>query len=104
MLGLSVFLVLSCMSSLYTLEINPLSVVSFALIFSHSEGCLSTLPTVSFAKEKALKFNQVPLLYFFYFHYPTRWVIEDLALIYVIGCSAFVSSRVLSFPVLHLGL
>ena len=34
---------------------------------------------------KAFKFNQVPLVYFcFYFHYSWRWVIEDLALIYVI--------------------
>ena len=37
---LFVFLVLSCMSCLYILEINPLSVVSFAIIFSHSESCL----------------------------------------------------------------
>ena len=34
------FLVLSFMSCLHILEINPLSVVSFAIIFSHSEGCL----------------------------------------------------------------
>ena len=40
LIGLFVLLVLSCMSSLYILEINPLSVVSFAIIFSHSEGCL----------------------------------------------------------------
>ena len=40
--GLFVFLVLSCMSCLYILETNPLSVVSFAIIFSHSEGCLFT--------------------------------------------------------------
>ena len=39
------------MSCLYILEINPLSVVSFAIIFSHSEGCLFTLPMVSFSKE-----------------------------------------------------
>ena len=38
-IGLFVFLILSCMSCLYILEVNPLSVVSFALIFSHSEGC-----------------------------------------------------------------
>jgi len=38
LIGLFVFLVLSCMSCLYILEINPLSVVSFAIIFSHSEG------------------------------------------------------------------
>ena len=35
------FLVLSCMSCLYILEINPLSVVSFAIIFSHSEVVFS---------------------------------------------------------------
>ena len=46
-----VFLVVSCMSCLYILKIHPLSVVSFAIIFSHSEGCLFTLPTVSFSKE-----------------------------------------------------
>ena len=43
LIGLFVFLALSCMSCLYILEINPLSVVSFASIFSHSEGCLFTL-------------------------------------------------------------
>ena len=47
--GLFVFLALSCMSCLYILEINPLSVDSFAIIFSQSEGCLFTLLIVSFA-------------------------------------------------------
>ena len=37
LIGLFVFLVLSC---LYVLEVNPLSVVSFAIIFSHSKGFL----------------------------------------------------------------
>ena len=37
-IGLFVFLVLISMSYLYILEINPLSVVSFAVIFSCSEG------------------------------------------------------------------
>ena len=49
LIGLFVFLVLSCMNCLYILEINPLSIVSFAIIFSHSEGCLFTLLAVSFA-------------------------------------------------------
>ena len=49
LIGLFVFLVLSCMSCLYILEVNPLSVVSFATIFPHSESCLSTLLIVSFA-------------------------------------------------------
>ena len=49
-----VFLVLTCMSCLYNLEINPLSVVSFAIILFHSEGYLFTLLTVSFAVQKLL--------------------------------------------------
>ena len=53
-IGLFVLLVLSCMSCLCILEINPLSVVSFAIIFSHSEGCLFTLLIVSFAVQKLL--------------------------------------------------
>ena len=52
LIGLFVFLVLSCMNCLYTLEINPLLVVLFAFIFSHSEGCLFTLFIVSFAVQK----------------------------------------------------
>ena len=38
LIGLFVFMVLSYMSCLYILEINPLPDVSFAIIFSHSEG------------------------------------------------------------------
>ena len=54
LIGLFVFLVLSCMSCLCILEINPSSVVSFAIIFSYSEGCLFTLLIVSFAVLKFL--------------------------------------------------
>ena len=39
-LGLFVLLLLSCISSLYILEIKPWSVVSFANIFTHPLGCL----------------------------------------------------------------
>ena len=52
LIGLFVFLALSCMSCLYILEINLWSVVSFAVIFSHSEGCLFTLLIVSSAVKK----------------------------------------------------
>ena len=64
MIGLFVFLVLSCMSCLYILEANPLSVVSFAIIFSNSEGCLFTLLMAScfLCCAKAFKFNQAPLV------------------------------------------
>ena len=45
---------MSCRSSLYIFEINSLSIASFAIIFSHSEGCLFTLLTVSFVVQKLL--------------------------------------------------
>ena len=48
------FFVLSCISSLYILEINPLLVTSFANIFSQSVGCLFILLMVSFAVLKLL--------------------------------------------------
>ena len=54
LIGLFVFLALSCMSCLYILEINPLSIVSFVIIFSHSEVCLFTLLVVPFVVQKLL--------------------------------------------------
>ena len=52
LIGLFVFLVLSCMSCLTILEIDPLSVGSFAIIFSHSEGCLFPLLIVTSVVQK----------------------------------------------------
>ena len=52
LIGLFVFLALSYVSCLYILEINPLSAGSFAVSFSHSEGCLFTLFIVSFSVQK----------------------------------------------------
>ena len=49
-----IFLELSCRSCLYIFEINSLSVVSFAIIFSHSEGCLFTLLIFPFVVQKLL--------------------------------------------------
>ena len=57
LIGLFVFLVLSCRSCLYIFEMSPLSVASFAVIVSHSESCLFTLIIVSFAMQKLFKFN-----------------------------------------------
>ena len=88
--GLFVFLVLNYMSCLCILEINPLPVVSFAIIFSHSEVCLFTLLVVSFAVQQLLSLIRFHCLLLFCFHYSRRWVIENLALIYVIECSAYV--------------
>ena len=64
LIGLFVFLTLSCMSCLYILEINPLSVVSFVIIFSHSEGYLFTLLIISFAMQKLLSLIRSHLFIF----------------------------------------
>ena len=64
LIGLFVFLVLSYMSCLYILEINPLSIVSFAITFSHYEGCVFTLFVVSFAVQKLLSLIRSHLLIF----------------------------------------
>ena len=81
---LFVFLVLSCISCLYILEINPLSVVSFAVVLPFW-GLSFHLAYSFLCCAKAFRFNQVPLVYFcFYLHYSRRWIREDLALIYVI--------------------
>ena len=67
LIGLFVFLVLSCISCLYILEINPLSAVSFAIIFSHSEGCLFTLLIVALAVQKLLNLIRFLFLLLFLF-------------------------------------
>ena len=60
------------MSSLYILEINPLSVVSFAVIFSHSEACLFTLLIDSFAVQKLLNLIRSYLLTFVFIYRELR--------------------------------
>ena len=70
LIGLFVFLILSCMSCLYILEINPLSIALFANIFSHSEGCLFVLFMVSFAVQKLLSLIR-PHLFIFVFIFIT---------------------------------
>ena len=67
-------------------EINSLSVASFAIIFSHSEGCLFTLLIVSFDVQKLLSLIRSHLFICFYFQYSGRWVIEDPAVMYVGEC------------------
>ena len=64
LIGSFIFLVLSFMSCLYIFEINPLSVASFAITFSQSEGCLFTLLIVSFIVQKLLSLVRSHLLIF----------------------------------------
>ena len=59
-----VFLVLSCMNCLYNLEINPLLVVSFAVLVSYSESCLFILFIVSFTVQKLLSLIRSHLFIF----------------------------------------
>ena len=55
--ALFVFLMLSCMSCLYVLNINPLSVRSFANILSHSVDCLFYFVNDFLCCAKDFKFN-----------------------------------------------
>ena len=57
MIRLFAFLILSCLSCLCTLEIKLLSIVSFAIIFSHSEGFLFVLFMDFSAVKNLFKFN-----------------------------------------------
>ena len=89
LIGSFIFLELSCRSCLYIFEISCLSVASFTIIFSHSEGYLFTLLTVSFAVQKLLSLIRSHLFTFVFISVTLggtsrRYVIEDLALIYVI--------------------
>ena len=64
LIGLFIFLELSCRRWLYIFEINSLSVVSFAIIFFHSEGCFFTLFMVFFAVQKFLSLIKSHLFIF----------------------------------------
>ena len=63
-IGLFVFLLLSCMSYLYILEIKPLSIISFANIFSQSVGCLFVLFMVSSAVRRLVSLIRSHLFIF----------------------------------------
>ena len=85
LIGLFVFVILSCMNSLYILEINLCQFLSFAISFSHSEGCLFTLLIVSFTVQKLSSLSL--FVYFcFYFHASGRWSEKDTAIIYLCFC------------------
>ena len=70
LIGSFTFLELSCRSCLYIFEVNSLSVVSFAIVFSHSVGCLFTLLIVSFIVQKLLSLISFRL---FLLLFPLLW-------------------------------
>ena len=64
LIGSFIFLDLSYRSCLYIFETSCLSVASFGIIFSHSEGCLFTLLIVSFLLQKLLSLIRSHLFIF----------------------------------------
>ena len=69
-IGWLIFLEVSCRSCLYIFEISCLSVASFAIIFSHSEGCLFTLLIVSLVAQNLLSLIRSHL---FLLLFPLLW-------------------------------
>ena len=61
---LFIYFILSCMSCLYILEMNPLLVASVANVFSQPMGCLFVLFVVSFAVPKFLSLLRSHLFIF----------------------------------------
>ena len=66
-------------SCLYFFEIISLSVTSFSIIFSHSEGCLFTLLIVSFIVQRLLSLIRSHLFIFAFISITLGGGSEDLA-------------------------
>ena len=76
---------------MYNFEISCLSVASFAIIFSHPEGCLFTLLIVSFIVQKLLILIRSHLFIFgFISNILGGGSLEDPAVMYVGECFAYV--------------
>ena len=88
LIGLFVFLMLSCMGCLYMLGINPLLAISFANMISRLYFCFVH---DFLCCAKAFEFNYVPFVYFcFCFYYSRRHIQKNIAAIYVKECSAYI--------------
>ena len=77
------------MSCLYILEMNPLSVASFANIFFHSKSCLFVLFMVFFAVQKLLNLIRSHLFISAFVSITLGDRSKNTAGIYVKECSAF---------------
>ena len=88
--GLLIFLEFSCRCCLYIFEIMSLSVSSFAIIFSLSEGSFY-LVYIFLCCTETFKVNSILYAHFcFYFQYSWRLGIVDPAMIYVMEFFAYV--------------
>ena len=83
LIGSLIFLELSCMSCLYIFDTNSLSVASFAIIFSHSEGSIFTLLIVSFIVKKLLGLIRSHLFIFAFVSFTLGEIPKNIAVIYV---------------------
>ena len=87
------FLLLSCMTYLYILEINPLSVTSFENIFSNSVCCPFVLFIISFAVQKlssVIRFHLFIFVFNFYYSRSNKKIKKDLPAIYMrVFCLCF---------------
>ena len=77
------------MSCLYILEIKPLSVASFANIFSHSESCLFILFMAFFAVQKLLSLITFHLFIFVFISTTLGGGSKKILLCYGKECSAY---------------
>ena len=88
-------LMLSCMSYLYILDINPLLIISFVNIFSHSVGYLLLLSVISFAMQKFLSLIRPQLFIFVFISFALgdkyTHKKKKTAAIYIEDCSMFSS-------------
>ena len=90
LIGLFVFLILSGVNGLYILEINPLSVASFAIIFSHSGSCLFILFTVSLDVQRLLNLIRPHLFIFVCISITLGGGSKRILLQFMSECSAWV--------------
>ena len=100
--------ILSCMSCLYILEINPMSVASFANIFSHFEGGFFVM--VSFAVQNLLCLIRPHLfILFFIFILGSGSKKKKILLQFMLECSThvflweFYKGSMKMYLILHLG-
>jgi len=91
LIGLFVLLLLSCYELLVYFGKYSFVNCFICYYFLPFWGLSFHLAYSFFHCAKTLKFNQDSLVYFcFCFCYSRRWVIKDLALIYVVECSAYI--------------
>ena len=101
-LGLSVLLILSCMSCLCVSEMCSLWVSSFANISSHSGLRLSFILGFLCCTNVLWLVRSHFLIFWFIFHSSKRCVHKDLAVIYVYVYPAYVFLKLSQYPSSHL--